>query len=78
MTIRIYQDSDGTIHREVVRAGQFQNLSIRYVQKGILEGWISAGNGKLIIHTEPLLQYRILALPTPTQHFYRCEQVSNG
>lgn len=39
-------------HIEVKHCGDKQNLNQRFIDKGIVEGWLSIGNGKITIKTD--------------------------
>lgn len=37
---------------KILRAGPRQNLSPRFIEGGVAEGWLSMGKGKVVLHGE--------------------------
>lgn len=64
----------------VLRASPRWHVSPRLVERGAAEGWLALADGYVTLRTpEGDVRYRILAAPTVTDRFYRCElEASNG
>ena len=48
---------------QLLHAGPRQNFSARILERGVAEGWISMGEGKVVLRTIPPTAYRILRTP---------------
>lgn len=63
---RIYGDADEGEGISVIHTGvaRLQNFSRRFVETGIVQGWLTLSRGALTLHAqEEDLQYRILGMP---------------
>ncbi len=49
---------------KVLRAGRVQRFTQNFVNGGLQEGWLSMGDGRIVLHAEPEnLTYRIVRVP---------------
>ncbi len=49
---------------KILRAGPVQRFTQNFVNGGLQEGWLSMGDGRLVLHAEPeALTYRIVRVP---------------
>ena len=68
---RIYdQSGDEPVldHIKVLKSTKRQNFTQKLINRGVEEGWLSMGQGKITLHTVPELNYRVVRAPG----FYCC------
>lgn len=48
---------------QVLHAGPRQNFSPRILERGVAEGWITMGEGRILLRSKPPVAYRIVRTP---------------
>jgi hypothetical protein len=76
--VRLKRAADNT-GIEVVYAGPRQNFWPRLIARGVSEGWLSMGSGKIVVHTLGSdVVYRIVRVPgkygSEVLNWYECEK----
>jgi len=50
-------------HIKVLRYGKKQNFTQKFINRGVAEGFLSMEKGRIVLHTDPELHYRIVRTP---------------
>lgn len=64
MVLKRYYKNGQVTHVRVIVAKKVQNLSLRFIDMGVKQGWLKMQDGEIIINSEPSRTiYKIMQLP---------------